>query len=330
MILKNLKPMGIASLTRWLIPYVLMLGNISLGFATDEDRSRIWVENPWEYRYIIHIESPSDYEGWKDVAEKKISNGGKINNFRLEPLFKLSVSIPTDPKQVGSENQAIGAIVVQFDRDGNVVTPNNLSLKLRGRFNSLSDIVLSSGNQLDSWWFHIGHYDIGRNPITYEDYSSAVPCRTDSCLPDDPILTAAFAPALCDLIDTSDYPSSRYRKGYAADRFDSEGNFGCREWGYYLQHKYIPYIDVTSYTKDKRTYIRPILGWGRFDVPPKPVIGKHGNVWVCLYECPNGDAPGIIPDIKQWATKNGWPVPKPPKKQPMFPDRQLKRGEFID
>ena len=46
--------------------------------------------------------------------------------------------------------------------------------------------------------------------------------------------------------------------------------------------------------------------------------------------CPNGEAPGIIPDIKLWAARNGWPVPKRPKKQPMFFDREYKPGEFID
>ena len=71
-------------------------------------------------------------------------------------------------------------------------------------------------------------------------------------------------------------------------------------------------------------------GWGRFDVPPKPVIGKAFDTWVCFYECPNGEAPGIISNIKAWAKANSWPVPKPPKKQPMFPDREFKRGEFID
>ncbi|WP_434516299.1 hypothetical protein AB6Q56_06615 [Dechloromonas sp. ARDL1] len=122
-------------------------------------------------------------------------------------------------------------------------------------------------------------------------------------------------------------------KGFKPSSLSTGGSFGCREWSYYLQSDKHPYIDVTSYGKDQfgpYSYIRPILGWGRFDIPPKPVIGKHGKVWVCLHECPNGEAPGIIPDIKAWAKANNWPVPKPPKKQPMFPDREFKRGEFID
>ena len=63
---------------------------------------------------------------------------------------------------------------------------------------------------------------------------------------------------------------------------------------------------------------------------PKPVIGKHGKAWVCLHECPKGEAPGIIPDIKAWAKANNWSIPKQPKRQPMFPDLEFKRGEFVD
>ncbi|MBX9901413.1 MAG: hypothetical protein K2Y28_11585, partial [Burkholderiaceae bacterium] len=71
-------------------------------------------------------------------------------------------------------------------------------------------------------------------------------------------------------------------------------------------------------------YIRKFLGWARFG-DKKPVIGKHIKTWVCLLDCPNGDKPGIIPDIKKWAKKNGWTIPKPPEKQPQFPD-----ADFMD
>jgi len=46
--------------------------------------------------------------------------------------------------------------------------------------------------------------------------------------------------------------------------------------------------------------------------------------------CPNGEAPGIILNIRLWAARNGWPEPRPPKKQPMFPDREFKHGELLD
>ena len=37
----------------------------------------------------------------------------------------------------------------------------------------------------------------------------------------------------------------RCQKGYTADI--GQGNFGCREWGYYLKSEQHPYIDITSY-----------------------------------------------------------------------------------
>ncbi len=85
-----------------------------------------------------------------------------------------------------------------------------------------------------------------------------------------------------------------------------------------------PYINVTTYINlgkaDEQTFIGDFLGWARFDDPPRPVIGKHGKYWLCLHECPDGEAPGIIPDIKAWTTKRGWPMPKP---VPFFPNSKF-------
>lgn len=304
-----LKTIGMAKLGTSFI--AALLGCTPLCSAADEDPHRIWIERPWEYRYAIYIESPSDYERLKIFEEKEIA-AGEINFFHFEPLFPLSVSIATDLEEGFKENQAIGAMVIQFDKNGWVTTPNLLSLRLRGRLNQLFGIVLSAGDQPDSWRFKLGYWYTGQSG--YE---------------------LAYTPAIClnSEVPLFQYKNGRYAKGFKSSSVSSEGNFGCREWAYYLQNDKYPYIDVTSYGKDQfgpYSYIRPVLGWGRFDVPPKPVIGKHGNVWVCLHECPNGEAPGIIPDIKAWAKANAWPVPKPPKKQPMFPDRVYKRGEFID
>jgi hypothetical protein len=282
--------------------------------ASDEDPSRIWIERPWEYRYVIYIDSPYDYQIGKKVGLEYVA-AKKINQFRIEPLFPLTVSITTDPEHYRGEDKAIGAIVIPFDQEGYVTATNDLSLTLRGRITRPWEIVLSAGDKPDSWQFHLGYWYRGNGR------------NADELL---------FTPAICNGLDMAAHfhdKTGRYIKGYAADSLDQNGNFGCREWGYYLQSDEFPYIDVTSYGKDKYgpfSYIRPILGWGRFDIPPKPVIGKHGDVWVCLHECPNGEAPGIIPNIKLWAARNGWPAPKRPKKQPMFPDRQYKHGEFID
>lgn len=291
-------------LTRNLLRLTLLLCAHYALAANTEDPRRIWIERPWEYRYVLLIESPDRYKRWKTFESKNIDTGEEINFFRVEPLFPLNVVIWTDPDAAFKDNQGIGVVVVQFDTGGAAITPNELALELQGRMSQGGlRIVLSAGDKPDSWQFKLGNWYTGR---TGDDL--------------------AFTPAICSASDME----WRYKKSYAIDRFSFEGNFGCREWAYYLQHDDIPYIDVTSYGKDKSTYIRPVLGWGRFDTPSKPVIGKHGAAWVCLHECPNGEAPGIIPNIAIWAAKNGWPAPKPPKKQPMFPDRPLKRGEFVD
>ncbi|GAB3551305.1 hypothetical protein GCM10027343_35450 [Noviherbaspirillum agri] len=78
-----------------------------------------------------------------------------------------------------------------------------------------------------------------------------------------------------------------------------------------------PFIDMTSYQRDG-TYIKELIGWTRFEDSPKPVIGKSTKIWVCLHDCPTGEAPGIILNIKARAKKHGFPLPKRPKKQPMF------------
>jgi hypothetical protein len=84
-----------------------------------------------------------------------------------------------------------------------------------------------------------------------------------------------------------------------------------------------PYIDVTTYhdKEGKKTHIGRFIGWMGFDDAPRPVIGKHGDYWLCLHECPDGEKPGVIVDIADWTGKRGWPLPRP---TPYFPDGSLK------
>ncbi|QDL52743.1 hypothetical protein [Rhodoferax aquaticus] len=87
-----------------------------------------------------------------------------------------------------------------------------------------------------------------------------------------------------------------------------------------------PYIDVTSYHDKvgKKGTIGHFIGWAGFDDPVRPVIGKFGDRWVCLHECPDGAAPGPIEDIAQWTTRRGWPLPKP---GPYFVDSKFKASK---
>lgn len=283
---------------------VLFCAASSVAYSENETPgSRTWIERPWEFRYVMRIESPDDYEGWRKLSLKQISENDTRYAINLEAIFLLTTSISTDPQNHRGTDKAIGTVLVSFNRQAEVTSPYDWPDKLKGRLNRIDDLVLASGNGPQDIQFDLGYRYTGRSDAEI-----------------------AYIPAICTLDDHNE----RYKKGYSAKKLDQTGNFGCREWGYYLQNPQIPYIDVTSYGSDKSTYIRPVTGWGRFDIPPKPVIGKHGEVWVCIHECPNGQVPGIIPDIKAWAKANGWPVPKPPKKQPMFPDREFKPGEFVD
>ncbi|MCE1239527.1 MAG: hypothetical protein LWW83_06380 [Azonexaceae bacterium] len=271
--------------------------------APEKPGDKTWIDRPWEFRYVLLVESPHEYELGHDLAKKWIDEYRAENNQTLEAIFPLTTAILTGPEDHRGNDKAIGSVLISFNEQGEVLSHYDWPHKLHGRLNRIYSLVLASGDGPQDIQFRIGKWYTGRSDTEIE-----------------------YVPAICTLADLDE----RYKKGFSAKSYSVDGNFGCREWGYYLQNPQIPYIDVTSYGSDKSTYIRPVIGWGRFDTPPKPVIGKHGSAWVCLHECPNSEAPGIIPDIKLWAARNGWPVPKPPKKQPMFPDRQYKRGELVD
>lgn len=238
-----------------------------------------------------------------------------------EGLFPFTPVADLKRTEYSENGTPWGALVIEFDASGKVTTPHTETKPLHGHLNRIYDIVVAEGSGPQDWMFMLGTWHTG---------------RSGDDLP--------FVPAICDDMEDIDPRYSRYKKGFKPG--STTGFFGCREWGYYLQNSETPYIDITSYEiredytqqPDKRgkyplkrfAYIRPTKGWGRFDVPPKPVIGKHLNTWYCLHECTTGDAPGAIADIQAWAAKNGWPAPSVPKKQPLFPDKPYKPGEFVD
>lgn len=302
-----------------LLTGLLFLALCRSAFA-EEDGSRVWIERPWEFRYVVVIDSPANLDGWKRLGLKKLEAANPAGRQIVEAIFPVTTAIETDGEASNEDDRAVALLLIRFNEAGEVISPYNWPHKLFGYINRIRYVSLAPGNGPLDLQFDLGQWYTGRSSEE-----------------------TAYIPAICTHFDME----RRYKKGYRADKYDSNGNVGCREWGYYLQSDRYPYIDVTSYhlkgddyskKADKRgkyqqtdeAYIRPVVGWGRFDIPPKPVIGKHGKVWVCLLECPNGETPGVIPDIKAWAARNGWPEPKPPKKQPMFPDRPFKPGEFVD
>jgi hypothetical protein len=297
----------------------------ALGFAlcahaqdVKKDSRRDWIERPWEFRYILIVDDPLRFGVVIELSQENIK-GGKLFIARPHAIFSNSVrTIQVHPPGIFNKG-ALKTLLIEFTEKGEVITPHTGPVGLAGHLNAIRSIVLAAGDGDMDRQFLIGDWYTGRGSGE-----------------------SSYIPAICTQVDME----RRYVKGFKSDSIN--GGFGCREWGYYLRSDEHPYIDVTSYEKQSEvidetdpvtgkskvystySHIRPVLGWGRFDVPPKPVIGNFENTWVCLHECPDGDAPGPIPDIKAWATKRGWALPKRPKKQPMFPDPDRKPGEFDD
>jgi hypothetical protein len=161
----------------------------------------------------------------------------------------------------------------------------------------------------------------------------------------------SYSPSICSTLDMEADPhfTGRYQKKFKADS-DSllrgfEGYFGCREWAAQLYDENRPYIDVTSYergpdiTRPKKggkysvgpvTYIKPFMGFSRFQDAPKPVIGQHLGQWYCITDCPEGNAPGKIENIRLWAAKQGWPVPERPENVRSFINQKPDYEDFED
>lgn len=158
-----------------------------------------------------------------------------------------------------------------------------------------------------------------------------------------------YSPSMCSTLHGDTVPpeqGGRYGIPSKKDTWYPSRFFGCREWAAQLYDTNRPYIDVTSYdmqedydkAPDKHgkyplkpvTYIKPFIGFSRFTDPAKPVIGKYGEQWYYVTDCPAGDAPGEIPDIKAWATRSGWTVPQRPKNPRAFMNKPLKQSRFVD
>lgn len=279
--------------------------------STERPGTHVWIERPWEMRYFLMVT-----KSWSIAKESAIRRNGKAkpgDTWRnWEQIFDPVAAFPST-KPHATPNDALSVIAVEFDTQGRVTTPHTHKGLLRGRLNRLLSITLTTGEGAQDAQYDLGHWFLGLGDIS-TDWAPGL-CITKN-------IPTPFA-------KTDEY----YLYGPKFRLSEFSETFGCREWAFQLYDSSRPYIDVTSYIPksiDKEgpgTYIREFIGWARFD-DKKPVIGKDENQWYCLHDCPGGDKPGPIADIRLWATRNGWAVPKRPTRVPTFPDPPAALGTY--
>jgi len=111
--------------------------------------------------------------------------------------------------------------------------------------------------------------------------------------------------------ESGDAPA-KFRGRLVCPGVDAESNLESNAKGFVQ-----PYIDITTSMRQlskqipaDHQFLRTTMGWASFDDPVRPVIGNYSGHWICLHECPDGEKPGLIKDIKAWVNKRGWPLPK--------------------
>jgi hypothetical protein len=280
-----------------LIVTVTLLGAMATDTAIARpSRSRVWVERAWEIRYVLFV---ADAYSIKYAATSaRAANRAPEKPGRQKVYLSAEEMFEATNTFLAPKFDSIATVVIPFDRSGRATTLKNHTATV-GKISMLGSIVLTENG------------DSKKRPYRLADWGQGIPGDT------------TFSPAVC-----ADFDDSRYEDGW---RGAAVGSFGCREWTAQLYDRDRPYIDVTSY-EPRRSYIGQFVGWSRFQDPPKPVIGLHGKTWLCLHECPAGEQPGIIADIKAWTTKHGYPMPKRPPRQPMYPNSLYRDdlGEFGD
>jgi len=281
-----------------------------------------WIDRPWEYRYLLYANEASSWANSKRFFEEElVKNPQKVGEFgepiamHYEPTLTLNFA-EERPRNF------LNVLRLDINRDRTIVQPTLKGDQLRPRLNWLEDIVLTPSDDKPEYVVKFGFFFMGSVSAPDGRYSPTICSRIlgDSSPPDE---------------------SGRYWKGFMPV---PHGYFGCREWAAQLYDRDRPYIDVTSYEmipdddapvkKGKKprlipmTYIRPFVGFSRFDSPAKPVIGNHKGQWYCITDCPAGDAPGPIADMSAWAQRSGWALPKKPKNVREFMDKPVKPGAF--
>ena len=300
--------------------FVVLAGGVARAQGPAENTIR-WIDRPWEYRYLLYTRTAFSWararERFAELTAKNPQKAGKFGE-PIEVHFNPSLTLSLPPEDTEDHLQVLR---LDIDKNRTILQPNLKGDHLRPRLNWLMGIVLTPSDDGPSYVVDFGEFFMGAYGASDTRYSPAICSRLHSdSRPDDG--TGRYKP--------KDDPTGLY------------GFFGCREWAAQLYDNRRPYIDVTSYEmvddydrpavkgklpKKPETFIRPFVGFSRFDSPVKPVIGNHKGTWYCITDCPSGDSPGPIADMKAWAKRGGWPMPAKPKNVREFMDTPVKRGE---
>lgn len=280
--------------------------------AAAGERRIEWSGRPWELQYVLYVT-----DGWVSdlrVTKKRAEKAGPAALDRdWRELFSPNNVIQSRAKWAQPDD-GLSSILIEFDRDGKVKTKNSYGEQLYGRIDRLMYITLSPGDYAKQPRFDLGEWFMGIGDVSTH-----------------------WAPGLCD-VHTMPNPFAKTDTGYLYGPVFTPSlgspTFGCREWAYQLGDPNRPYIDITSYFPKKEdpdgsgAHVYQTMGWSRFNDERKPVIGKNEEDWYCFHDCPGGDKPGLIPDIKAWVKKNGWALPKRPTRVPVFPDPPARPGTY--
>jgi len=269
-----------------------------------------WIERPWELDYVVQVDSSRSHRVAKKWATDHNAPKNLSDRLGWAGVIDLSHQISINPMFPGND---LVISRIEFDPQGIVTTPHTHGSPLRGRLTDRLDIVLATGDGPRDPVYPLGPWFQGFGGS--EHWAPTLCSRSGNDHAD---------PAL-----PSDHKTMYlYGKGYRHDEFVA--SFGCREWAYQLKDPDRPYIDVTSYrpgAKPANTRVHPFVGWAYAGQARKPVIGLNLGQWYCLLDCPQGEVPGRIDDIRLWAKRNGWQAPRQPKQMPMFPDSTAERGD---
>lgn len=273
--------------------FSLLLGtsNTSLAELLEaEEPSHRWFNTPWEIRYLLFVNTQKRYAEAERLAREHNTSDSrtKKGNVYLDAkaLIKAKLIFVT-PK---AQSVALGMIA--FNEQGEVISDDEELHKFIAKLSILDSLVLVRKNAPEA------------KPYKLLYWSQGIPGEM------------SIGPSPCTMLDILRYDDRWKSGGYP-------GDFGCREWTAQLFNDERPYIDVTTYTK-RGNFIGEFVGWSRFKDTHKPIIGLNGKTWLCLYECPIGEQPGVISDIKAWARKHDYPVPIPPPYQPEYPNKNYK------